>query len=115
QSEVILWDARTGELKQTLPGVPMQSVYTLAFSPDSQSLATAGAEPISQIYVAGGAGRTPGLLDLLREEFQMQVEELNAFNRVGYNPGKFSDDFIRERAPRLAVSVGLALRSFDEA
>ncbi|MGH9776883.1 MAG: type IV pilus assembly protein PilM, partial [Candidatus Acidiferrales bacterium] len=77
--------------------------------------ATAGAEPISQIYVAGGAVRTPGLLDLLREEFQMQVEELNPFNRINYNPGKFSDDFIRERAPRLAVSVGLALRSFDEA
>ena len=77
--------------------------------------ATAGAEPISQIYVAGGAARTPGLLDLLREEFQMTIEELNPFQRINYNPSRFSDDYIRERAPRLAVSVGLALRSFDEA
>jgi hypothetical protein len=29
------------------------------------------------------------------------------------NPGKHSDDTIREMAPRLAIAVGLALRSFD--
>ncbi len=124
----LTWEqAEEAKRGQTVPGVNTEQMMA-ALRGTSETLllleiqktfdffrATAGAEPISQIYVAGGAGRTPGLLDLLREEFQMQVEELNAFNRVGYNPGKFSDDFIRERAPRLAVSVGLALRSFDEA
>jgi len=77
--------------------------------------ASAGAEPISHIYAAGGAARTPGLLDMLKEEFQMPVDELDPFRRITYNPGKFSDDYIREIAPRLAVCVGLGLRSFDEA
>jgi len=77
--------------------------------------ASAGAEPISHIYAAGGAARTPGLLDMLKEEFQMPVDEIDPFRRITYNPGKFSDDYIREIAPRLAVCVGLGLRSFDEA
>ena len=77
--------------------------------------ASAGAEPISHIYAAGGAARTPGLLDMLKEEFQMPVDEIDPFRRITYNPGKFSDDYIREIAPRLAVCVGLGLRSFDDA
>ncbi|MGH8459777.1 MAG: type IV pilus assembly protein PilM, partial [Nevskiales bacterium] len=72
--------------------------------------ASAGAEPITHIYAAGGAARTPGLLDMLKEEFQMGVDEIDPFRRITYNPGKFSDDYIREIAPRLAVCVGLGLR-----
>jgi type IV pilus assembly protein PilM len=77
--------------------------------------ATAGAGTIHHIYAAGGAARTPGLVDMLREEFQMAVDELDPLRRIGYNPAKFSDEYIREIGPRLAVCVGLALRSFDEA
>src|SRR3984893_6154884 len=75
--------------------------------------ATASGENIQRIVVAGGTARVPGLVDLLREEFAMPVEELNPFRRVLINPGKHSDDTIREMAPRLAIAVGLALRSFD--
>src|SRR3990167_8403825 len=77
--------------------------------------ATAGAAAIGHIYAAGGAARTPGLLDMLKEEFQMPVDELDPFRRVTYNPAKFSDEYVKEIAPRLAVCVGLGLRSFDEA
>src|SRR5689334_10350573 len=75
--------------------------------------ATAAGENIQRIVVAGGTARVPGLVDLLREEFAMPVEELNPFRRVLINPGRHSDDQIRELAPRLAIAVGLALRSFD--
>ena len=75
--------------------------------------ATASGESIQRIVVAGGTARVPGLVDLLREEFAMPVEELNPFRRVLINPAKHSDDQIREMAPRLAIAVGLALRSFD--
>src|SRR5712675_1407950 len=75
--------------------------------------ATATGENIQRIYVAGGSARVPGLVDLLREEFAMPVEELNPFRKVLINPGKHSDDQIREMGPRLAIAVGLALRSFD--
>jgi type IV pilus assembly protein PilM len=75
--------------------------------------ATASGENIQRIVVAGGTARVPGLVDLLREEFAMPVEELNPFRRVLINPGRHSDDQIREFAPRLVIAVGLALRSFD--
>src|SRR6516165_10574899 len=75
--------------------------------------ATASGEHIERIYIAGGTARVPGLVDLLREEFAMPVEELNPFRKVLINPGKHSEDQIRELAPRLVVAVGLALRSFD--
>jgi type IV pilus assembly protein PilM len=75
--------------------------------------ATASGENIQRIVVAGGTARVPGLVDLLREEFAMPVEELNPFRKILINPSKHSDDQIREMAPRLAIAVGLALRSFD--
>ena len=75
--------------------------------------ATASGENIQRIVVAGGTARVPGLVDLLREEFAMPVEELNPFRRVLVNPSRHSDDQIRDMSPRLAIAVGLALRSFD--
>ena len=75
--------------------------------------ATASGENIQRICVAGGTARVPGLVDLLREEFAMPVEELNPFRKVLINPTRHTDDEIRDRAPRLAIAVGLALRSFD--
>src|ERR1700756_4042900 len=75
--------------------------------------ATASGENIQRIVVAGGTARVPGLVDLLREEFAMPVEELNPFRRVLIDPNRHSDEQIRELAPRMAIAVGLALRSFD--
>jgi len=43
----------------------------------------------------------------------MPVEELNPFRRVLIDPNRHRDDQIRELAPRMAIAVGLALRSFD--
>ncbi|MFQ5927218.1 MAG: type IV pilus assembly protein PilM [Terriglobia bacterium] len=75
--------------------------------------ATASGETIHHIFVAGGSARVPGLLDMLKEEFQVAVDELDPFRRITYNPAKFSDEYIDEIKSRLAVAVGLGLRSFD--
>src|SRR6202162_1210508 len=75
--------------------------------------ATASGENIRRIYVAGGTSRVPGLLDLLKEEFAMPVEELDPFRKIAINSGRHDESQIRELAPRLAIAVGLALRSFD--
>jgi len=56
----------------------------------------------------------PGLMDVLREEFAIPVEEMYPFRKIVINPARHSEDQIRELAPRLAIAVGLALRSFDE-
>jgi type IV pilus assembly protein PilM len=76
--------------------------------------ATASGESVQRIYVAGGTARVPGLIDLLREEFGVPVEELYPFRKVVINPAKHNEEQIREIAPRLAIAVGLALRSFDQ-
>jgi len=75
--------------------------------------ATASGENIRRIVVAGGTARVPGLLDFLKEEFAMPVEELYPFRKIVVNPGRHNEEELREWAPRLAIAVGLALRSFD--
>ena len=75
--------------------------------------ATATGENIQRIYIAGGSARVPGLIDLLKEEFALPVEELYPFRKIIINPGRQSEDQVRELAPCLAIAVGLALRSFD--
>ena len=75
--------------------------------------ATASGENIQRIYLAGGTARVPGLVELLREEFAMPVEELYPFRKMAVHPGHHNEEQIREFAPRLAIAVGLALRSFD--
>ena len=74
---------------------------------------TSAGEHIEKIYVAGGSARVTGLLDLLKQEFSLGVEELNPFRRVNFNPAGAFGELINENSPRLAVAVGLALRSFE--
>jgi type IV pilus assembly protein PilM len=76
--------------------------------------ATSTGESIQKIVVAGGSARVPGLMDVLREEFAVPVEEMYPFRKIVINPGRHNEEQIRELAPRLAIAVGLALRSFDE-
>ncbi len=75
--------------------------------------ATASGENIQRILVAGGTARVPGLVDLLREEFAMPVEELNPFRKVLINPGKHSDDQIRvdtgAALPAVFIGAGVVL------
>ena len=74
---------------------------------------TAGGEQILKIYLAGGSARVAGLVDLLKADFSMPVEELNPFQRITYDPSGPWGPLVEENAPRLAVAVGLALRSFE--
>jgi type IV pilus assembly protein PilM len=74
---------------------------------------TTTAENIQQIYAGGGTARIEGLVDLLKEEFNIPVEILNPFQRVEVNPSRFDSSYIEDIAPRMSVAVGLALRSFD--
>jgi type IV pilus assembly protein PilM len=64
--------------------------------------ATATGETIQKIVVAGGSARVPGLMDVLREEFSVPVEELYPFRKIVINPARHNEE------------QGLALRSFDQ-
>src|ERR1700704_2153250 len=75
--------------------------------------ATASGENIQRIVVAGGTARVPGVGDLLREELAGAGGGVKHFRKLIINRSRHSDEQIRELAPRLAIAVGLALRSFD--
>lgn len=73
---------------------------------------TASSDNIQHIYVAGGTARIGGLVDLLKEEFNLPVEVLNPFQRIKLG-SNIDSGYIEEIGPRMTVAVGLALRSFD--
>jgi len=75
--------------------------------------ATASGENIRKIMVSGGTARVAGLMDLLKDEFAMPVEELYPFRKITINPSRHDEAQLHEIAPRLVVATGLALRSFD--
>jgi type IV pilus assembly protein PilM len=116
-------DAEKLKMGGTLPGVSeeqraaiLRSVSDILILEIQKTFdffrATASGENIRQIVVAGGTARVPGLLDLLREEFAMPVEELYPFRKIVVN-SQHDEEQLRDMAPRLAIAVGLALRSFD--
>ncbi len=76
--------------------------------------ATAGGEQIQKLYLAGGAARTYGLADLMKQEMGIPVEQLNPFRRIRAPESGPIGDLVASHGPRLSVAVGLALRSFED-
>ncbi len=74
---------------------------------------TTSPENIQAIYLAGGTAKVEGLLELLKEEFNVPIEMMDPFRRVNIDPSQFDVGYTAEIAPRLCVAMGLALRSFD--
>ncbi len=76
--------------------------------------ASAGGEHIQKLYLAGGTARVHGLPDLMKQELGVPVEYLNPFRRIKYPETGPEGELIAANPSRLAVAVGLALRSFDD-
>ena len=76
--------------------------------------ATAGGEHIQKLYIAGGSARVYGLADILKQELGIPVEELNPFRKIKFDRSGAAADLVTANGPRLAVAVGLALRSFED-
>jgi type IV pilus assembly protein PilM len=74
---------------------------------------SSGGDRIDRILLSGGSCRLPRLPELLLREFSVAVEEIDPLRHVAIPADRFDEARVRELAPQLAVSVGLALRSFD--
>ena len=61
------------------------------------------------MLVCGGASRTEGFLPDVGERFNLPVEPLDPFRRIGFDAGKFGVD-PDESAATAVVAVGLAMR-----
>ena len=75
---------------------------------------TGSGDRFERILVTGGASRTPGLIDLMRQRFAAQIEPLNPFRNVGCDPRGFAPGLLEEIAPSAAIAVGLAMRQAEE-
>lgn len=76
--------------------------------------ATSSEGPVDELVVSGGCALTPNLLQVLRERFGVPVELMDPFQRVRFKESDFDADWLRSVAPRLAVTVGLAIRKIGE-
>jgi type IV pilus assembly protein PilM len=72
-----------------------------------------GASAIDQCYLSGGTARLPGLVERIGERLKIPVEILDPLRGISLNEKGLNTENLTALAPRLAVAVGLALRSFD--
>jgi type IV pilus assembly protein PilM len=75
---------------------------------------TATAGRIERMLVSGGAAHTPGLIETLGHKFEIPVAKFDSFRRIAHDSKRFSPSLLAERAPELAVAIGLALRKDKE-
>jgi Tfp pilus assembly PilM family ATPase len=54
------------------------------------------------------------LIETLARKFEIPTEKFNSFKKVTFDPKRFSSSMIADRAPDLAIAIGLALRSVEE-
>ena len=75
---------------------------------------TTTVDRIDRMIVSGGAAHTPGLIETLARKFEIPAETFNSFKKITFDPKRFSSSMIADRAPDLAIAIGLALRSAEE-
>ncbi len=75
---------------------------------------TTTVDHIDRMLVSGGAAHTPGLIETLAQKFEIPTEKFDAFKKITFDPKRFSPSMIADRAPDLAIAIGLALRSAEE-
>jgi type IV pilus assembly protein PilM len=102
-------DARVPILKSVSEIIVLEIQKTFDFF-----RATAGGDHIDKLLMAGGSARVFGLADVLKQELGIPVEELNPFRRIKFERAGESADLVTANGPRMAVAVGLALRSFED-
>ncbi|MBI1746096.1 MAG: type IV pilus assembly protein PilM [Acidobacteria bacterium] len=107
-----------GPNEQALPGV-IRSVSELIALEIEKTLdffkTTSTHNKIDQILVSGGSARIPGLIAFLSEKFETPTELFDPFKRVTYDTNKFTADYMQEIGPSVAVALGLALRTTEDA
>jgi type IV pilus assembly protein PilM len=75
---------------------------------------TTTVDHIDRMIVSGGAAHTPGLIEALSRKFEIPTEKFDSFRKISFDPKRFPASMIADRAPDLAIAIGLALRSAEE-
>ncbi len=72
--------------------------------------ATSSEASVDELVLSGGCSLTPNLQQILRDRFGVPTELMNPLRRVQYKESDFDSEWLQSIAPRLAVSIGLAIR-----
>ena len=67
------------------------------------------------VLLSGGAARSVGLRDALRERSGLEVDILDPFRKISYEPESESGRLASRQGPEMAVAAGLALTGLGEA
>ena len=74
---------------------------------------SAGAN-IDQIYLAGGAAQTPGLIAAIEEQTGVPTSILDPFKEIEVPERSFKEEYLVDSAPQYATAIGLAMRSASQ-
>src|SRR5262249_20764981 len=76
---------------------------------------TTSSNKIEHVLVSGGSSRIPGLIEFLAEKFETPTELFDPFKRVAYHADKYDPEYMRQVGPSVAIAMGLALRTLEDA
>ncbi len=73
--------------------------------------ASSSGAPVSQVLLAGGTSKMPGLIRIIEENVGLPTSLMNPFNGRSYDPEIFTQEYIAAIAPIASIPIGLALRA----
>ena len=65
---------------------------------------------IEKLFITGGASLTQDIVPTLHKLLNIDVEVINPFSSISYDPQHFSSDYLTQIAPYASVAMGLAMR-----
>lgn len=71
-------------------------------------------EKVDKIMLGGGTSKVPRLREVLEDIANAPVELINPFRNILYDPNDFDPEYISDIAPKMGVTVGLALRKMGD-
>jgi len=71
-------------------------------------------EKVDKIMVGGGTSKVPRIRDVLEDITNASVEIINPFRSISYSPSDFDPKYIQDIAPKMGVTIGLALRRMGD-
>ncbi len=101
------------EIEQVLSSVGENLAAEIQRSLDFYLSTTAGGG-LSQVFLSGGAARTPGLARAISQQTGLPVEIVDPFRSIEIDQRTFNPGYLRDIAPQAAVAVGLAIRRLGD-
>ena len=75
---------------------------------------TAGEDRITGVFMSGGCSKVYNLVNSISDKSGLQVDTINPFAKLKYNPKDFDPEYLQEIGPLMVVAVGLAARRFGD-